>query len=574
MESTIRIRKGKQDEERKRRLLIKSVNNCDEWNIEMNPTDCTADADLSDDCKSVELVKSKKVKLNTTDDKVAMILAQLREETSQQHNSLTNAKSIEQTIQTVKDIRRLLSDQKAPIGTLLAHGLLPYLTSLLRNNRDNTLLYETIWCFINISSSSVPSHVEAVACSGAVFDISNLLVHQNSGVCEQAIWFTANIAGENAQYRDGLMAMTSVTDALLHHMDYPANISLLSTCAWAITNLFRGQTSNIIPFAIRFVPSIVSKTTVGVKGRVPAPELVDLMNALRSITECCTESSTIVLENGLLPVLIDAILYYQSLPNTTMLLLPIVRMILQFSAGTEQQTEQVIASGFLDVALQLLQSGKKNIQPDVLFAMSNIAAGSHDQIEKLIKQRKLMKVIVRLATDGAAEAKKQALWTMCNIVTQGSMKHANTMVHHECIAIFCNFLATSHDSQLILVVLGAVEKLLIQNKESELGYIEFFEHCNGVQVIEDLQSNKNEKVYDVAVRIIVKFFGGVEDDETCDEDQNIAPLESEKKTTFEFGTSINALPAKQLFPENVEMTIDGASTPMYSFGGTMMTNFR
>lgn len=576
MESSIRIRKEKKDEELKRRRFIKAPIICSELVIEKNPTDSTADADLSDGCNSIEPnskhMGGKKVRLNSTDETVAIVMGQLRKVTSQQCNTFLDTKSIKETLDTIQNVRRQLSDQNdPPIGTMLAHGLLPYLTSLIQNHHHPTVLYEIIWCFINVSSSSVPSHVQAVASSGAVYDITKLLMHGDPGVCEQAIWFIANISGGSTQYCDALLGMASVTDSLLHHINHPANISVLSASAWAISSLFLGQSSNIIPLAIRFVPALVNNTSIGVKGRVAASELVDLLTALLTITECCSEACTLVLDTGLLPVLIDAISHYQDLSNTTILLLPIVRMIWQFSAGTEQQTEQVILSGFLNCCLKLLRSNKRCIQNVTLYTLSNIAAGTHDQIDKLLKKRKLMKEIVRLATNGPAEVKKQALWTISNVVTQGSVKQANAMVHHECIALFCNYLTNSHDNQLVLVVLEALETLLLQNKKSELGYLEFFEFCDGVQTIEDLQSSKIEEVYEIAVRIIVNFFGGVEDDESCD-DQNIAPLVSETNTTYEFGTNMNEFRAKQLFPENVEMSGNVEPTPLSTHRG-MTTKF-
>lgn len=557
LESSIRLRKGKKHEELKRRRSMEISNEYIDRTIEMKPTDSTADTDLSDDCTTIEPTYSKcagvkKIRLNSEDETVSMVMSHLRITASQKYTELQNANNTELIIEVVRDVRRLLSDQiDPPIGKLMAHGLLPYLTSLIRNCRHSTILHEALWCFVNVASSSVPSHVEAVASSGIVFDIANLLLHADPYVSEQAIWFIANMAGENTQYRNALWGMTIITDGLMFHVVHPVNISVLSKSAWAISNLFRGQSSNIIAMAIRFVPELVSKTSIGVKGRVPACDLVDLMTALFSITECCPETCAVVLEHGTLPVLIDAISHYHELPNTTMLLLPMVRMIWQFSAGTEQQTEQVILSGFLELALKLLQSRKKHIRREVLLALSNIAAGTHDQINKLIKQRTLMQEIVRLANDGSAEIKKQALWTLSNIVTQGSIKQAQFMVYFECIATFCHYMATSVDNQLLLVVLEAVDKLLFYNKVAELGLIEFFQYSNGFQAIEDLLGSKDEEVYKMAMGIIVKYCDGVDDDdddESCD-DQNVAPQLSEEATTFVFG--MNAIPPKQLFPANV-----------------------
>lgn len=141
---------------------------------------------------------------------------------------------------------------------------------------------------------------------------------------------------------------------------------------------------------------------------------------------------------------------------------------------------------------------------------------------------------------------KEALWTLTNIVTRGTVVQANAVVSMGCMPAFCRYLNPPRDTKVVLVVLEALEKLLALNRETELGYVDLIEESNGIQVLEDLQTYDNEKVYEAAVRILLTYFNGEEDD---GEDQNIAPTVSEGDNTFDFG--IGSLPSKQLFPEKV-----------------------
>jgi Atypical Arm repeat/Armadillo/beta-catenin-like repeat len=580
IDATTRIKKEKKDEALKRRRGMTPItatttavvdNNMQNYIMsDVNTLDGTVP---TDETKSI-LLGSKKVRLNTVDETVTMVMKRLRDATSQQSSLHANENYYRNLLDIVQDVRRIFGDNKdPPIDKLLAHGLLPCVGSLIRTQKDAKILYEAIWCLINVSSSHVSSHVEAVFASGIVPVIANLIVHHNVGVTEQAIWFIANMAGENVEYRDIILKMTKVTNGLLYHLQYPSNVSIVSTAAWAVSNLFRGQPNYLLQtdLAACCIPPLVGTLLSGV-GRAKASELVDLTNALCCIVESSAEATNLVIEEGIVPVLVKSIQYYSELPETAILLIPSIKILWLIASGTQQQTDQVVQSGFVKCSLKLLESSNKGVQRHVLLTLSNIAAGTHDQINVLVQQLALVKEIVYLALHSSADVKKEALWTLSNIITQGKLRHANRLVNVGCIPTFCDFLATPNDNTLVMIVLEAIEKLLLFNQETELGYIASFEYCNGVKYIEDLQTSQNEAIYEIAVRILVNFFNGCEDDEHC-ADQNIAPVVLEGDTTFEFG--INSLPAKQLFPENVEMEMSECkheSKTFYNFGGNVQTN--
>lgn len=207
---------------------------------------------------------------------------------------------------------------------------------------------------------------------------------------------------------------------------------------------------------------------------------------------------------------------------------------------------------------------KRTLHRDVLFTLSNIAAGTSEQISALLRVRPLMLRVVELAEDSPSDVMKEALWTITNIATLGDLSQANSVVLYGSMHAFCRFLDPPRDSKMVLVVLEAIEKLLEYNLATELGYVDIIEESNGVKLLEELQTYDNECVYEATVRILKKYFNGEEEEV---EDQNIVPRRSEGDATFEFG--IGTLPSKQLFPEKFG---NPAPATRSSFGGNFSMN--
>jgi importin subunit alpha-6/7 len=559
---TVQLRKLEKHEERKRRR------NTDNLSNNIATTKNASDFSLLAKEDQSGVSKNKKTKLNTIDETIVLLMQQLRTlpPVTQSPVNKTNL------LDLLQGARRLLCYEHDPtIGKFLAHGLLPLLHGIIRVETDANILYETIWILINITSSKTSSHVESVACSGVVPDIANLLVHDNPGVREQSIWFIANVAGESIQYRDALLEIPAVINGLLYNLEHPANISLLCNCAWAISNMFRALQEKHGDTVIRFIPDMISTLTIGIRGRVKTKELVDLMTALLYIVENGSEATALVLEAGVTPLLVTVIQHYSNFPEAALLLPPTIRILGNFAAGTDQQTEAVVQSGFLKHAPSLLDpSHKRLVHRAALFALSNIAAGTHDQISAMTNQRDLTESIVWLADHGPYEVKKEAIWTLTNVITKGKLKHATDTVAYGSISSLCDFLTKPVDTKLVLVVLESIEKLLMYNRSTELGFKELLEFCDGVQAIEDLQAIRNDAIYSKANYIITEFFDGVEDEDELG--QNIAPLISDNATTFEFGT--NALPKKQLFPEAFHVPTshsnNSVTTSPFGWGGNVV----
>jgi importin subunit alpha-6/7 len=559
-ETTLQIRKMKKEEMLKRRRSTEVEN---PENI--NEKEEFACLDLG----------FKKVRLTSTAETVNHLMEQLRQLSSDKSTSVNEVYLLE----ILRDIRRNLSnDDTAPrITKFLARGLLACLYHKIQIETNATILYEILWILVNVTSSKVSAHLEAVSTSGLVPYIVNLVMHANAGVQEHAIFVLANLAGDRSEYRSKLLEMPAVMHGLLYNFENTKNVSHMCTCAWALSNIFQHLPHEKINHAIPFVPKLCAVIQQGVRGHVIPTELTDVMAAMLHLVESGTELNSLVCETGVPATIVDAIRHYMTVPQSTTLLNYAIRVLGNIAAGTEEQTEVVVQSGFLDLALSLLQQSKERIiHRSVLFSLSNIAAGTTEQIDALITQPNLAKKIVWMADNSPSDVKKEAIWTLANIITKGTLYQANKTVLFGSISALCNLLRTPYDVKLVIVVLDAIEKLLVYNQSSELGYLSLVEFCNGVEAIEELQTIQNDEVYEKACKIIVDFFDGEEED--LDGDQNIAPMISEESATYAFGTTETmSLPRKQLFPETIYPIPTGPSGTSFissstTFGGSTQMN--
>ena len=79
------------------------------------------------------------------------------------------------------------------------------------------------------------------------------------------------------------------------------------------------------------------------------------------------------------------------------------------------------------------------------------------------------------------------------------------------------------------MALEAVDCIFKLGVKHNKDYASFVDECDGIDMIEDLQSHESEEVYEKAVTIIESYFGS--EDEVNDE--NIAPESNGE--TFAFG---------------------------------------
>lgn len=167
-----------------------------------------------------------------------------------------------------------------------------------------------------------------------------------------------------------------------------------------------------------------------------------------------------------------------------------------------------------------------------------MAAGTSAHREHLLNCNggELIKDIIYVANTASFEVRKEALWTLSNLVTDGKDNIVITVVRMGGLSAFSRALFGDADVTLLLTVLEALKRIFEVSNIHQLDFDELFDESDGLEALELLQNHSSDTVYQAAVHLIDHFFNG-------EEEVDLAVVPESKEEGFSFG-----LPAKQLFP--------------------------
>jgi importin subunit alpha-1 len=95
-------------------------------------------------------------------------------------------------------------ERDPPVDEVLNADVLSFFVhNLLANPQASFLIFESAWALTNVASTNRTSSVVE---AGAIVPLIQLLKHENADVREQSAWCLGNIAGDNKEYRDMLLA--------------------------------------------------------------------------------------------------------------------------------------------------------------------------------------------------------------------------------------------------------------------------------------------------------------------------------------------------------------------------------
>ncbi|CAB9520057.1 Importin subunit alpha [Seminavis robusta] len=423
----------------------------------------------------------------------------------------------------VQGFRRMLSvEDSPPVDEVLEAGALRFFVGLLDPSNVHTLVFEATWALTNIASTD---KTQAVVDGGALPMLIQHLHHPVADVREQAAWCIGNIAGDSQELRDLVLGSGALVGLILNLKD-PATASLLGNVTWAVSNLCRGKPSpqkHLIQPAVGPLAELL--------GRTVGPEvMVDAAWALSYLADGDNDRIDMVMETGVTEVLVQ-LLEKNHLALTT----PVVRTLGNFVTGDDLQTQTVVEAGVIEPIVGLLNHPSKGIRKECCWLLSNIAAGTEDQIDMLVEVDRIFETMAHIAQNDRHEVRKEALWVIANVFTTGTEEQLRHVANHEGLKALADALSSMKDSKSLIVVMEALDKVFEVSARRDLNFTREFDEWGGIDALEELQSHSSEEVYEKAVELIEKYYGG--DDE---EDENVAP--SQENGMFSFGT------AKQLFP--------------------------
>lgn len=308
-------------------------------------------------------------------------------------------------------------------------------------------------------------------------------------------------------------------------------MELLETVVWALSNFCRGRPAPPVELTNQLVQPIVQL----VFNNISMEAMIDCMWALSYLSDGDDAKIEAVMSTGILAKLMEVV--------TTKELRPCLfcglRILGNFVSGNTQQTQRVVDAGILHNAYSLLNSSKKSLRKETAWLVSNIVAGTLEQITAVITTPRLLKRLIDCANNDVWDVRKECIWALANICSGGEPNHIKTLVQAEGLEPLCSILNMSTaNPDMLCTALEALENIMKVSNNQGMNYAILIDEHNGIEYLEELQKHPNEGVYSKAIEMIESYFGVEGDEENVD----LAPKAN--GDTFGFGLTS----PKQLFP--------------------------
>ncbi|EGD77563.1 hypothetical protein PTSG_08661 [Salpingoeca rosetta] len=349
--------------------------------------------------------------------------------------------------------KHLANNKTLPIQATINSGVLPKMVEMLGWDHAPDTQYEAAWVLTNVSSGE-PHQTMSVVEAGAAQPLCRLLLSPIDRVKDQACWCLGNVAGDGADLRDMLIEEGALNQFIIM-LGEETNLDILRNVSWTLSNFFRWRNPPAPAEAMQQALPVLAHRV-----RTQDPEvLANVCWSICYIAEAFDDFlDPICREFGPLFIQILSL-------ESHMAQLPALRALGSITAGEDEQTQAVIDLGLLPLCHQLFHSKKANIRKDTCWTLSNICAGSEEQIDAVIHENLLTALVNLALEDPVSKVQQDASWCLCNICTQGLPRHRDYVLKSGGLDAIALVLNLNMDKKALKVFLEALEMLLQRGEQ-------------------------------------------------------------------------------------------------------------
>uniref|UniRef100_A0AAV1TH63 Importin subunit alpha n=1 Tax=Peronospora matthiolae TaxID=2874970 RepID=A0AAV1TH63_9STRA len=409
-----------------------------------------------------------------------------------------NSEDADVQLEAAKKLRVLLSSERdLLIRQMLEKNWTPRLIKWLRLRDRPTLQVEALWALTNIAAGAT-DNTSVLLQNGVIPTLVSLLDSSNEEVLEQSVWVLGNLAGEGAATRDLVLSAGALTP-LVNNLKKTSwdRLSLLRILTWTISNLCDGQPRPV--FDIGLILPYLAKMLTSTDTEI-------LSHICWAFSHLCDGPSThiqAVVDSDVCFRLVE-LLSHSSWRVTK----PALRAIGNIVCAEDDHdyTQHIIECGAVPSLRRLIAHSNREIQKEACWTLSNIAAGTVDQIQCVLDSGCIPSLVGLAASDTTdAEVKSEACWVVLNATSCGSDSQIEYLVNQGCIQILGNLL---EETSMVMMALEGLERILqvgeleAKRTDSPNPYASLMASAN----IETLVSHKSATVAKRATRIWQQHF--------------------------------------------------------------------
>ncbi|GMT01915.1 hypothetical protein PENTCL1PPCAC_24089, partial [Pristionchus entomophagus] len=446
---------------------------------------------------------------------------------------LKNGPDVQQTRDAFESVRRLLSKSKnPPVDEVINCGLIHALVQGL-SIQDEKIPYECAWALTNIVSGTSEQTVKAVE-AGATAPLIQLMMHADLALAEQATWAVANIAGDSAQLRDFVIQSSGV-EALMILCEKVGTLtsSFVRTLAWTFSNMCRHKN----PHAPLPVLQVLAQGLLVLIQYKDYNVRQDACWAVSYLTDGPDEQIMLARDAGIMPHV------FKHLSEDDGLVAPALRVLGNMATGNDSLTQSVIELGTLRVLPAVARKAKSSsIVKECCWLISNVIAGvppapwnpknswtvwttqaltqkrrTQQQIQAVLDNG-LLSMIITIMQTGDYRCQFECSWALANLAQGGTTSQILELIPEKPWKAMAGLLAHTNTDLLanVLEVLYALLTAVAAARPDQLEAVkEQMEESGVLDLLEKLQENMNEKIYNQTYRILSEYFA--DDDDEAEE---------------------------------------------------------
>lgn len=375
-------------------------------------------------------------------------------------------------------------------------GLAAPLVDLLSDS-DSNLAYNSLWILTNLSAGA-HDQVKTLMEAGLLLALPALLENASVEMADQAVWALCNIAGDCVKYRDSILKL-GYHERVRKLLDEQNSARLISSAVWLFANICRSQ-----PLPAKEV------VQMGLEVAVCCFQLCDKALALSDACSICEKATfhgdvdmiDLVYRLDIPPHLVkltgssDRKVATEALKAYANLLL-----------GTGQQTDRILDGGALELFERMLATQAEDVRKEVMWALSNVAAGEVQQARRLVQHSIFAKVLEELACPKLT-IKREACITIANLCGKHDIPITHCLLASNPLPLLLDALDIPDPHlQLVLIEgMGCFLRVCFAYQELEEG-TKRFEDLEGLSKLQTLANTENAQVYRAVESLLSELYG-------------------------------------------------------------------
>ena len=412
--------------------------------------------------------------------------------------NIFHSQSMDDKFKGLIGLRKLLTiESNPPIKEIIELNIVPELINLL----DNPLYefkYEATYCLCNIASGT-PEQAQNIIIYGGIPKILNLLDCSVEEIKSQTIWLVSNLVSDSEKIREALIE-NKIFDKILTILASTNNENYINLSAWAISNFFKVKPIPNYDICKKAFKAIAK--AVLIYNKDDQDFITDVCFFFSVVTHKYKEFNQEIIDTGLLQKIIKFLEIKKK--NIILTSLRIIGNIA--CTDNANQTQKLIDLGILDKLKYSLFNESMSIRRESAFILSNIAAGTQKQIEIVIEQN-FLQILYKVFNNDNPKVKKEAIIAIANMTTVESEKYMKKLFEDNILMIILDLLKNEDAYNIIIGLEILVNIFVFMEKKGRKK--EFQNECEKMgitDILEKLQMNENQIVYDKTLKILDTYF--------------------------------------------------------------------